>query len=230
MERQVIHAHKILLAAAIAAFSLIVLSAETRAQGHEGHNHGPSGHKLQDVPIEELSKAGPLPEISIGKPNAKVTIIEYASMSCGHCGVFHRELLPKLKSKYIDTGVARLVVREFPLNSTAIAVSMLARCAGPEKTYDVIATMFDRQQQWLRRGDVRDDLRGIMNEFGMTKVAFDLCMVDKKLFHQIKAVRQRAINAFGVKSTPTFFINGKPVVGPRSIEEFDKIIEPILKQ
>lgn len=225
-----IHAQKFLLSATIASLSLLLLSGAAWAQGHEGHNHGPSGHKLQDVPVEELNKPGPLPEISIGKPDAKVTIIEYASMSCGHCGLFHRELLPKLKSKYIDTGVARLVVREFPLNYTAIAVSMLARCAGSEKTYDVISAMFERQQQWLKRGDVRDDLRGIMSGFGMTKESFDRCMVDKELFHQIKAVRQRAIDAFGVKSTPTFFINGKPLAGPRSIEEFEKIIEPMLKQ
>lgn len=225
-----IHAQKFLLAATIAAFGLIVLSAESQAQGHEGHNHGPNGHKLQDVPVEELNKPGPLPEISIGKADAKITIIEYASMSCGHCGFFHRELLPKLKSKYIDTGVARLVVREFPLNYAAAAVSMLARCAGSEKTYEVISTMFDRQQQWLKRGDVRDDLRGIMSEFGMSEETFKRCLVNKELFHQIKTVRERAIDAFGVKSTPTFFINGKPLAGPRSIEEFEKIIELMLKQ
>ena len=230
MEKRVTHANKALCAALAMVLSLVMLSGGTWAQGHQGHNHGPGGHDLKEVPVEELNKAGPLPEISIGKSNAKITIIEYASMSCGHCGFFHREILPKLKSKYIDTGIARFVVREFPLNYTAIAVSMLARCAGNDKTYGVIAAMFDRQQQWLRRGDVRDDLRGIMSEFGMTEETFKQCFANKALFHQIKEVRQRAIAAFGVRSTPTFFINGKPLVGPRSIDKFDEIIQPMLKE
>lgn len=210
--------------------SMLFMSTAVWAQGHAGHNHGPGAHKLKEVPVEELNKAGPLPEISVGRSDAKITIIEYASMSCGHCGLFHRDLLPKLKAKYIDTGIARLVVREFPLNYLAISVSMLARCAGPEKTYNVIAAMFDRQQEWLRRGDVRDDLRGIMSGFGMTEENFKRCMINKELFHQIKAVRQRAIDEFGVKSTPTFFINGKPLVGPRTIDEFEKILQPMLKK
>lgn len=230
MEKKVTYANKALCAALVMTLSLVLLSGGTWAQGHEGHNHGPGGHNLKEVSVEELNKAGPLPEISIGKSDAKITIIEYASMSCGHCGVFHRELLPKLKSKYIDTGIARIVVREFPLNYTAIAVSMLARCAGNDKTYDVIAEMFDRQKEWLRRGDVRDDLRGIMRGFGMTEETFNRCLINKALFHQIKEVRQRAIDAFGVRSTPTFFINGKPLAGPRSIDEFEKIIQPMLEE
>jgi len=210
--------------------TLLVTSSAAWSQGHEGHKHGAGDHALKEVPIEELNKVGPLSEISIGRSDAKITIIEYASMSCGHCGLFHRDLLPKLKAKYIDTGIARLVVREFPLNYVAIAVSLLARCSGPDKTYDVIDTMFERQKQWLKSGDVRGDLRGIMSGFGMTTGTFDACLKNKKLFDQIKAVRQRAIDDFGVKSTPTFFINGKPLVGPRTTDEFDKIIQPMLKK
>jgi protein-disulfide isomerase len=200
------------------------------AQSHEGHNHSAAKKELKEVPVRELMKKGELSEISIGQPEAKITIIEYASMSCGHCGLFHRELLPKLKAKYIDTGIARLIVREFPLNYSAMAVSMLARCAGPDKTYDVIATMFERQSAWLRKGDVRGDVLAIMSEFGVTEDGFKRCLNDKALFHQIKAVRQRAVDAFGVNSTPTFFINGKPLVGPMSAEEFDKIIEPMIQK
>ena len=96
------------------------------AQKHDGHNHGSAKQELKEVPVGELGKKGELPEISIGQPNAKITIVEYASMSCGHCGLFHRDLLPKLKAKYIDTGIARLIVREFPLDYSAMAVAMYA--------------------------------------------------------------------------------------------------------
>ncbi len=191
---------------------------------------GSSGLAIMIPPSSLAVVLGVIAEISIGKADAKITIIEYASMSCGHCGFFHRELLPKLKSKYIDTGVARLVVREFPLNYAAAAVSMLARCAGSEKTYEVISTMFDRQQQWLKRGDVRDDLRGIMSEFGMSEETFKRCLVNKELFHQIKTVRERAIDAFGVKSTPTFFINAKKLNGNHPMSSFRTQIDGLLSQ
>jgi len=214
----------------VSLLTLLVVCGAALAQSHKGHNHRPGGHSLKDIPVQELNKPGSLSEISIGRPDAKITIIEYASMTCGHCGRFHRDLLPQLKAKYIDTGIARLVVREFPLDFTAIAVSMLARCAGPKHTYNVIATMFDRQQQWMRKGDIRNDIQKIMNEFGMSDKAHKRCMVNKELFHQIKAIRQRAIETFGVKSTPTFFINGKPLAGPQSVDEFDRIIQPMLKQ
>ena len=206
------------------------LGVSAWAQNHDGHNHGPRKQELKEVPVHELEKKGELPEISIGQPNAKITIVEYASMSCGHCGLFHRDLLPKLKAKYIDTGIARLIVREFPLNYSAMAVAMLARCSGPDKTYDVIATMFKRQSVWLKKGDVHSDLLAIMSEFGLTEDEFNRCLKDETLFHQIKSVRQRAKDVFGINSTPTFFINGKPLSGPVSVEEFDKIIEPMIQR
>ncbi len=230
MERHVIHANKVLLAATFAVLSLVLLSGETWAQGHEGHNHGPSGHNLKEVPLQELNKPGSLQDISIGKSDAKIIIIEYASMTCGHCGRFHRDLLPKLKSKYIDTGLARLIVREFPLEKVALGVSLLPRCVSPGKRYDFVAALFDRQQWWLQRGNVRPKLLVMSKEFGMTKRAFEECLSNELLVERILSGRKRAIEEFGVKSTPTFFINGKPLAGPQSIEEFDEIIEPMLKQ
>ena len=213
---------------ALILITLLATSSASWAQGHEGHKHE-AGGTLKEIPVEELNKAGALPEISIGKPNAQITIIEYASMTCGHCGRFHRDLLPQVKAKYIDTGAARLLVREFPLGKVALAASMLPRCVSSDKSYDFIETLFARQQLWLQKGNIRPRLVRISKEFGMTESTLDSCLQDDSLVEKVMSSRQRAVEEFGVKSTPTFFINGKPLVGPQSIVEFDKIIQPMLK-
>ena len=200
------------------------------AQNHKGHDHAGSARVIDDVPVAEIIKPGELPDVFIGKADAKITIIEYASITCGHCAHFHRAILPDIKKKYIDTGIAKLIVREFPLENVAAAAAMIARCTGEENTYNAVSTMFDRQQQWLRGDDVRDGLIAIAKEFGLTEKEFDECLANKPLLKKIADVRSRAHKAFGVKSTPTFFINGKALVGPRAVADFDKIIEPMLKK
>ncbi len=101
-----------------------------------------------EVSVDELMKTGDLPDIKLGPDDAKVTIVEYASMTCGHCKHFHDETWPKLKAKYIDTGKVRFIFREFPLDARAFAASMLARCAGGDKTLPLIDVLFDKQQDW----------------------------------------------------------------------------------
>ena len=80
-----------------------------------------------------LRKPRPLPDIVEGRGDAPAIIIEYASMTCSHCAAFHKEVWPALKAKYVDTGKAKFILREFPLDPLAIGAFMLARCAGPDK-------------------------------------------------------------------------------------------------
>ena len=94
-----------------------------------------------EIPLEELMQAGPLPELVLGKEDAPVTVVEYASMTCGHCAAFHNKVLPALKEKYIDTGKVRFIMREFPLDKLAVAASMLARCAGGDRTLPLICRL-----------------------------------------------------------------------------------------
>jgi protein-disulfide isomerase len=182
-----------------------------------------------EVSIEELMKAGPLPDLVIGKADAPITIVEYASMTCGHCASFHNKVLPALKEKYIDTGKARLIMREFPLDNLAAAASMVARCAGGEKTFPLITVLFARQEDWaFVKGDPRPELFKFAKQAGFTQESFDKCLADQKLLDDITAVRTRAADTFGVSSTPTFFINGKKLAGG-SLEDFEKAFAPILK-
>ena len=202
-------------------------SAAAGLGSHAGHNHGAA--EIADADPAELHKPGDLPDLVIGRADAPITIIEYASITCSHCGRFHQVLLPQVKKKYIDTGIARLVIREFPLESVAAASAMLVRCAKPAAQLPFLDALFARQQQWLTEKDVRVALVAMAAEFGIDAAGFEACLSDDALLAKVAASRSRANEQFGVKSTPTFFINGKPLIGPQTIEEFDEIIGPLQK-
>ena len=182
-----------------------------------------------EVPVEELMKPGSLKDQGLGAADAKVTIVEYASMTCGHCAHFHSEVFPELKKKYIDTGRIRFIMREFPLDNLAAAASMLARCAGDDKTFPMIESLFHTQADWaFKQGNPVPRLFEIAKQAGFTQESFDKCLTDQALLDGINAQRQRASEKFGVNSTPTFFINGKRLMGAPTLAEFDKMIEPLL--
>jgi protein-disulfide isomerase len=177
---------------------------------------------------EELMRPGALPDLVLGKADAPVTIIEYASMTCPHCANFHKTTYPALKSKYIETGKVRFIFREFPLDDLAVAASMLARCAGAEKSMAMIDVLFASQDKWATRDPIPALLQ-IAKQAGFTQASFDTCLKDQKLYNDILAVRERGSKEFKVESTPTLFVNGKLQKGGATIEELDKLIQPLLK-
>lgn len=183
-----------------------------------------------EVPVAELMKAGDLPDLAIGPEDAKVTIVEYASMTCGHCMHFHTKVFPELKKKYIDTGKIRFIFREFPLDARAFAASMLARCAGStEKSLALVSALFETQETWaFVKENPTPKLFEIAKQAGFTQESFDKCLTDQKLLDQLTAIHTRANTVFGVNATPSFFINGKRLQAAPSIEEFDKVLEPLL--
>ena len=185
-----------------------------------------------EVPVDELMKsgAGDLPDLVLGPADAKVTVVEYASMTCGHCAAFATKVFPELKTKYIDSGKIRFVMREFPLDNLAAAVSMLTRCAGGDKTIPLIETFYQTQSDWaFKQGNPVPRLFEIAKQAGFTQATFDECLKDQKLYEAILAMRERGSKDYKVESTPTLFINGKVQKGGASIEELDKLIQPFLK-
>jgi len=178
---------------------------------------------------EDLAHAGPAGDVMIGSDKAPVTVIEYASMTCPHCAHFEETTLPELKKRYIDTGKVRYVMREFPLDALAAAGFMLARCAGPDKYESVVETLFAKQADWAVQNPIAP-LMAIAKQFGFTEESFNACLANQKVLDDIQAVRDHAVNKLSVNSTPTFFINGKRLVGDLSIEVMAKEIDPYLKE
>jgi protein-disulfide isomerase len=182
--------------------------------------------------VEELMRPGPLPDLVLGKADAPVTIIEYASMTCPHCANFHKTTYAALKTKYIDTGKVRFIFREFPLDELAVAASMLARCAGKDdsaKGLALIDVLFASQDKWAApRTNPVPILQQIARQAGFTEKTFDECLKDQTLYNNIMAMRERGGKEYKVESTPTLFVNGKMQKGGATIEELDKLIQPLL--
>jgi protein-disulfide isomerase len=176
------------------------------------------------VDMADLMEPGSLPEMIIGNADAPVTIVEYASMTCPHCATFHANTLPVIKERYVDTGKARVVFREFPFDPRAEAGFMLARCSDDKYFADgrravQAAAHLGRRRECPRcaaadrppGGFFTGEVRGVLD--------------DQKLLDDIRAVRQRGANDFKVESTPTFFINGDKYSGALSVDEMSAIIE-----
>ena len=178
------------------------------------------------VNVEDLQTPGELGDKVLGQADAPVTVVEYASMSCPHCGAFHRETFGDFRLKYIDSGKVRFVFREFPLDAAAFAVAMVARCAPADKFFDVIGTYFENQSAWMQQVS-KHTIYNVAKDFGFTQQSFDACLSNQALFAGLEGVRNRG-SSFGVQATPTFFVNGKRLQGALSIEDFEQEIEPLL--
>jgi protein-disulfide isomerase len=179
------------------------------------------------VDMAKLLEAGALPEKSLGNADAPVTIVEYASMTCGHCAHFHETTLPALKEKYIDTGKARLIFREFPFDPRAEAGFMLARCSN-DNYFPMIDVLFKQQQNWASVENAKDALLQISKLAGFSQESFEACLTDQKLLEDVRAVQKRGSDEFKVDSTPTFFINGNTYKGALTIAEMSAIIDGML--
>ena len=176
------------------------------------------------VDMDELLAEGALPEKVEGEADAPVTIVEYASMTCPHCANFHANTLPTIKERYIDTGKARLVFREFPFDPRAEAAFMLARCSD-DNYFALVDVLFQQQRSWASVDDARSALLQIAKLAGFSQESFEACLTDQKLLDDVRAVKTRGADEFKVDATPTFFINGSKYSGALTVEQMSAIIE-----
>ena len=189
------------------------------------------GGATSEVNPADLAKASPLGDMALGAPGAPVTIIEYASMTCPHCAAFHRTVFPELKAQYIDTGTVRFVFREFPVDPVAATGSMLARCIAkddPRKYHAAVDGLFAAQERWTAN-NTTDQLRGIAKQAGLSEEAFNACVADQQLLTGLQQSRDYAYKTLKVDATPTFFVNGRRMVGARPFEDFVAAIEMNLR-
>jgi protein-disulfide isomerase len=179
----------------------------------------------------DVTKPVSLPDMVLGPADAAVTITEYASMTCPHCAAFNKDVFPKLKTEYIDTGKIRYIFREFPLDIKAAAGSMLTRCIAngdSQKYFAVTDMLFRSQNDWVMK-NTTETLTRIGKQAGLSQQQVEACLKDQALLDKIAADQKYASDILKVDSTPTFFINGEKIKGETSIEEFEKRINPLLK-
>ncbi len=191
-----------------------------------------TGAYAQKVDVAELMAPGPLPDRALGSEKAPITIVEYSSMTCSHCARFYGDVFQPFKKKYIDTGKVRFIMREFPLDPVASSAFALARCQPEDKYHTTIGTLFEQQKNWSFVSDPAKSskaLFAISKKLGFTKQSYEACMADTKLTQSFTDIRQKAKDKFGVKGVPAFFINGEKLQGEKTLDAFDKAIEPLLK-
>ncbi len=174
-------------------------------------------------------RAAELAEQALGDPSAPVTIIEYASLTCPHCAVFHEETLPALEERYIDTGKARLVMRDFPLDQSALLAAALAHCAGPDRYFTFIDALFANQAQWARAADPKAALLQLAQLGGLPRDEAEACLADETLLDAILQERLDAQNEYGINSTPSFVIDGEKLEGSHDLEDFARVIDAKVK-
>jgi protein-disulfide isomerase len=166
---------------------------------------------------------------SMGNPAAKVTVIEFGSLTCPHCAHWEDETWPAFKAKYVDTGKVHYVFKEVMIHPQLdAAAALLARCVPQDKYYPTVQAVFRAQPQ-IFEGDTRGALLHVAESEGMTEQQFTTCLSDTKGLQNV-AARQKAIDqTYHVNSTPTFIINGKVYdSGDMPISAMSQAIDPLL--
>ena len=157
----------------------------------------------------------------LGPYNSENTIIEYASLTCPHCAIFHGEVFPKIKSELIDKGKVKYIFRDFPIDPLAMAGSMIAHCSGDSKYFGVIDILLKTQDEWLF--DNENPYNGLLKVArlaGLSEENVKVCLNDNELFSMIEGNQKLASSRFGVNGTPAIFVNNKKI----SSLDFDTIL------
>lgn len=206
----------LILAASASALSLCGLSAAQAAEG--------------DVVDQAklLAPAGNIPDKIQGNADAPVTVIEYASPTCPHCATFHNTVYEPFKAEYVDTGKVKFILRPFVRNVLDAAVFMLAEAAGPTNYHNVLATYFKTQANWAASQTPRDAILEIAKQLGFTQETFDAALTNQELFTGMEALREQALDEFGLAGTPTFYVNGKTLTGDKTLEQLAAEIDPLI--
>ena len=161
----------------------------------------------------DAPKAAVYKEYVQGNPKAKVTVIEYASLTCPHCAHFATAEFPELKKNYIDTGKIKFVFRDFPLDGLATGAALIARCVPNDRGAVMVEMMFQNQVEWVRSEKPLEVLRGYAQLAGLNSEGVDACLKNDTILKEIQAVQEKAVSLYKVKATPSFFVNEDLVEG-----------------
>lgn len=170
-------------------------------------------------------------DFALGNKDAPITIVEYASLSCGHCATFHEKILPDLTKNYIDKGLVRFIQRNFPLNEPALKATQFALCISDsdKKYYDIIKVLFSTQSEWLVKEYV-EKLENIAKLKNISSEQFYSCLSNKEIEDKILKQMGFAKNELSISSTPTVFVNGVKYNADLSYKSFAEFVENVRKR
>ncbi len=176
---------------------------------------------------EDMSE--PLPGRILGNESAQIIIEEYASMSCGHCASFHNNTLDKIKKEFIDTGKAKLVFYDFPLDRGAMIGSMITQCMNDNQFFPVLTRLFQKQIEWTQSDNLLESINDILAPLGLDKTRILSCLEENEInqnrWKSLLAGRKYAIDIKGVEATPTFFVNGEKVEGKFDLKKLKELLK-----
>ena len=169
-------------------------------------------------------------DVVLGDAAAPVTVIEYASFTCPHCAAFHVDTWPQFKAEYVDTGKVRFILREVYFDREGLWASMAARCGGAGAFYPMADQLMKKQRLWAKaaRDNNRDEIRKIARLNGLSTAQFDACFSDQDYARALVEAYQSYVAADGVKSTPTFIINGAKHEGNMPFEQLAALVDAAL--
>lgn len=178
------------------------------------------------------SQVETLPDIAVGAEDAPLTVVEYASFTCGHCAQFHNDNWKKLKTEYVDTGKVKFIQRDIYFDQVGLWAGILARCGGDDKYYAVSDMLFEEQSEWLAGNsgeEVAANLRRIGLKAGMTEDQMTACWDDSAKAEQLVATFQKNAGADGIEATPTFMIGDEKVMN-QPWDDLKKVIDEKLAE
>jgi protein-disulfide isomerase len=178
---------------------------------------------IQNPTQEQILQSGDLPEVAVGRADAPVTIVKYASLTCPYCKKFQAELFPQLKREFIDTGKVRLLIREFPIGFQSGAATIAMRCAAPDKQLVLYEKFLSSQAQWVSQEVRHDPIFKIAATTGMTRAEFDACYKDQALLGALNKIKERGRN-LGIVGTPNFFVGTKLIKGTLEMAQIRELV------
>jgi protein-disulfide isomerase len=177
--------------------------------------------------VAEIMMTGTLPEMSLGRADAPVTIVQYASLTCPHCRAFHRETFPEFKRAYIDTGKVRYILREFPIGKQSGNATIALRCAPPDKYFTLYGKFMEQQASWVSQEVRLEPIFAVAKQVGMTQPQFESCLKNQAMIDGLKWVKERG-RTLGIIGTPNFFVQGKLVKKTLAMSDIRELVDPLL--
>ena len=164
-----------------------------------------------------------------GNESAKITIIAYESLTCSHCANFHRDIYPQLKKDYLDTGIAKIEFRHFPLDIAAFNAAKVVQCKH-DKSLEILESLYSNQQEWVKGNtveEVNESLKKFINKKGFN-IDFEKCIQNKKIEDFVLNDRVEGAKKFKVNATPTIIINNEKFEKTLNYKNLKKTLEKLI--